>query len=317
MRVHRNRHDRAFVVVPNQAARHKKLSLVARGLLVTLLSMPDEAKATVETITDDVEEGRQTVSKAFRQLEAAGYLRRERFQNPETGLWCTETHVSDLPTDRTPAVGEPGARSVGDSPKGAKNLGKNLLPDPSAEGDGAERREAGEEEGEAPSDKNGQADPTDVETGRAARTLAHLGDTDRRLKLSTTEVLRLAPLAAAWLAEGHSALKITDALTARLPERIESAAALISYRLKNQMPAKPQPKPKPVPDTRDRCEVCRAPFPFGRRGTVCRACRDELDRAAAHLGAGSQPPAPQADETADPNSRGRALCRAAVLAAAA
>jgi hypothetical protein len=313
MRVHRNRHDRAFVVVPNQAARHKKLSLAARGLLVTLLSLPDEAKATIETITDDVEEGRQAVAKAFRQLEAAGYLRRERYQNPETGRWCTEMHVSDLPTDRIPTIGEPNPRPVGDSPKGAKNQGKNLLPAPST----AESAETAREEEEASGEKNDQSAPADADTGRAARVLAQLGDADRRLKLSTAEVLRLAPLAAVWLAEGHSPLKITDALTTRLPERIDSAAALISYRLKNQMPARPQPKPKPAPDTRDRCQVCRAPFPLGRRGTICRTCRDELDRAATFLGAGGQPPVAEADEFSDVSHRGRALCRAAVLAAAA
>ena len=313
MRVHRNRHDRAFVVVPNQAARHKKLSLAARGLLVTLLSLPDEAKATIETITDDVEEGRQAVSKAFRQLEAAGYLRRERYQNPETGRWCTETHVSDLPTDHIPTIGEPNPRPVGDSPKGAKNQGKNFLPAPST----AEGAETAKEEEEASGEKNDQAVPADADTGRAARVLAQLGDADRRLKLSTAEVLRLAPLAAVWLAEGHSSLKIADVLTTRLPERIDSAAALISYRLKNQMPARPQPKRKPAPDTRDRCQVCRAPFPLGRQGTICRTCRDELDRAATFLGAGGQPSVAEAGEFSDVNRRGRALCRAAVLAAAA
>ncbi|MEU5902175.1 hypothetical protein [Streptomyces venezuelae] len=312
MRVHRNRHDHSFVVVPNQAARHKKLSLTARGLLVTLLSLPDNTKVTVESMTDDVEEGKRLVSKAFNQLEAAGYLRRERFQTPETGLWCTETHVSDLPTDHIPTVGEPGARSVGGSPKGEKNQEKNLLPDPSAESDGDERAQAGEEEGEAFGNKDDQAATADAEIGRAAQTLSKLGDTDRRLKLSAAEVLRLAPLAAAWLAEGHSPLKIVNVLTNRLPEQVDSAAALVSYRLKNQMPAKPQPKAPPAPDTRDRCEVCAAPFPLGRRGTVCGACREELDRAAAFL-SGTPAIEDQTDDL-DTARRGRALCRAAVAA---
>ncbi|MYT31735.1 MULTISPECIES: hypothetical protein [unclassified Streptomyces] len=311
MRVHRNRHANAFVVVPNRAARHKKLSLVARGLLVLLLSLPDQTKVTVESVTSDVEEGRQAVAKAFRQLEAAGYLRRDRYQDPDTGRWQTETHVTDLPTDHIPTVGEPGIRTVGASPKREKNQEKNLLPNPSAAGrEGSEQAEARQEEDES----NSNHDPADAETGRAAQMLAKLCEADRRLKLSTAEVLRLAPLAVAWLAEGHSTLKIANALTTRLPEQVDSAAALISYRLKNQMPARPQPKPKPAPDTRARCEVCRAPFPLGRRGTVCGACRDELDRAAAFLGAGTDMPAPQVDEAADTNTRGRALVRAALAA---
>ncbi|MEU7148469.1 helix-turn-helix domain-containing protein [Streptomyces sp. NPDC045456] len=301
------------MVVPNQAARHKKLSLTARGLLLTLLSLPDDTKVTVDTVTDGVEEGRRAVSKAFQQLEAAGYLRRSRHQNAETGLWCTETHVSDLPIDRIPTVGEPEGRTVGDSPKGEKNQEKNLLPDPSAEDGGDELAEASEEEEEAFGDKIDQAAPAGVETGRAAQVLSRLGATDRRLALSTTEVLRLAPLAAAWLAEGHSQLKITAVLTARLPERVDSAAALVSYRLKNQMPAKPKPQPEPAPVIRDHCEVCRAPFPVGRRGTVCRPCREDLDSAATFL-AGSDLPVAEVEDPAKLNHRGRALCRAAVAA---
>ncbi|MEU6959604.1 hypothetical protein [Streptomyces chrestomyceticus] len=299
--------------MPNQAARHKKLSLTARGLLVTLLSLPDDTRVTVDSVTDGVEEGRRAVSKAFQQLEAAGYLRRSRRQSPETGLWCTETHVSDLPIDRIPTVGDPGARTVGDSPKGEKNQVKNLLPDPSAKDDGDELAEAGEEEEEAFGDKTKQAAPTDAETGRAAQVLSRLGATDRRLALSTAEVLRLAPLAAAWLAEGHSQLKITAVLTARLPEQVDSAAALVSYRLKNQMPAKPKPRPEPVPVIRDCCEVCRAPFPIGRRGTVCRPCREDLDSAATFLAGTDLSPA-EAEGPAELNHRGRALCRAAVAA---
>lgn len=312
MRVHRNRHDRAFVVVPNAAARHDRLSLAAVGLLVRLLSMPDGARATIDTVTEQVEEGRRAVSKAFTALETAGYLRRERGQDPQTGLWGTQTHVSDLPMDRIPAVGEPQGRNVGDSPKGVKNQGKNLLPEPKPQSDGEAQAEPGAEEEEEVSDDNDDQVPADAETGQAASTLARLGDTDRRLKLSTSEVLRLAPLASAWLSEGHSAMKIVASLTTRLPEQVDSAAALVSYRLRNQMPARPKPKPQAAPDTRDRCEVCRAPFPLGRRGTVCGACRAELDRAAAFL-ASAPATEHQADEL-DTARRGRALCRAAVSA---
>ncbi|MFF4701086.1 hypothetical protein [Streptomyces chattanoogensis] len=312
MRVHRNRHDRAFVVVPNAAARHERLSLTAVGLLVRLLSMPDGAKATIDTVTEQVSEGRRAVAKAFSALEDAGYLRRERGQDPETGLWGTQTHVSDLPMNRIPTVGAPRLRNVGDLPKGDKNQKKNLLPDPSTEVQADEAPKVDAEEGEASGEKNAQTAPADAETGRAATTLAHLGAIDSRLKLSTNEVLRLAPLAAEWLAEGHSTMKITAVLSTRLPERVDSAAALVTYRLRNQMPAKPMPKAPPAPDTRDRCDVCRAPFPQGRRGDLCGACREELDRAAAFL-SGTSANEDQADDL-DTARRGRALCRAAIAA---
>ncbi|QXE37132.1 helix-turn-helix domain-containing protein [Streptomyces sp. GMY02] len=292
MRVHRNRHDRAFVVVPNAAARHRGLSLSARGLLVTLLSLPDGTRATVDTVTDQVEEGRRAVAKAFTALEKAGYLRRERGQDPGTGLWGTQTHISDLPMDCIPAVGAPKSRSVGDFPKEEKNREKDLLPEPRPHGEEAAPPRT-EEEGDASDDNDHPV------TARAAATLAQLGDADRRLALSTSEVLRLAPLAAAWLAEGHSAMKIVAALTTRLPECVDSAAALISYRLKNQMPAKPAPKALPAPDTRHRCQSCDAVFPAGVTQDLCKLCRAEMERATAHI---LGTPAPAAEDQSAPIS---------------
>ncbi|MGW6745965.1 hypothetical protein ACWGDX_35405 [Streptomyces sp. NPDC055025] len=296
MRVHRNRHDRAFVVVPNAAVRHSALSLSARGLLVTLLSLPDGTRATVDTVTDQVEEGRRAVSKAFSALEKAGYLRRERGQDPDTGLWGTQTHVSDLPMDHIPAVGAPKSRGVGDLPRGEKNQGKNLLPELQPNGDEALPSRTEEEE-----DASGDDDHDDAVTGRAAATLAQLGDADRRLALSTSEVLRLAPLASAWLAQGHTPMKIVAALTTRLPESVDSAAALVSYRLKNQMPAMPPPKAPPAPDARHRCQSCDAVFPAGVTQDLCKLCRAEMERATAHI-LGAPAPAPIAKDQPAPIS---------------
>ncbi|MFE3578145.1 winged helix DNA-binding protein [Streptomyces vinaceus] len=280
MRVHRNRHDRAFVVVPNAAARHDRLSLAAVGLLVRLLSLPDGTAVTIEKITEQVDEGKTAVAKAFKALEEAGYLRRQRSQDRETGRWYTQTHVSDIPMTHIPAVGEPEVRSVGDLPKGEKHQGKNLLPKPSPKRDGQRPDAAGTEEEEIkPKDEQAQAAPADAETGRAAAVLAKLGESDRRLALGTADVLRLAPVAAEWLAEGHTQAKLASVLTARLPEQIDSPAALVAYRLKSHRPAKPEPKAAPKPDTRARCQQCDAVFPAGVIHSLCKTCADEARSA--------------------------------------
>ncbi|MEU9044115.1 helix-turn-helix domain-containing protein [Kitasatospora sp. NPDC048343] len=287
MRVHRNRHDSSFVVVPNAAARHNQLSLAAVGLLVRLLSLPDSAHVTIEKIAEQVEEGRTTVARAFRQLEAAGYLRRVRAQDPETGLWSTQSHISDIPMNTIPTVGGPDGRSVGDLPKGEKNQVKNLLPKPLPKCDGDEPDAAGVQEEEI-EDQQAQAAPADAETGRAAAVLAKLGDNDRRLTLGTADVLRLAPLAAEWLAEGHSQVKLLTVLTTRLPQRIDSPAALVAYRLKTHRPAKPvpaAPKATPAPDTRARCQQCDAVFPAGVIHSLCKTCSADSRRDQAATGA--------------------------------
>ncbi|MFF9644741.1 hypothetical protein [Kitasatospora aureofaciens] len=279
MRVHRNRHDRAFVVVPNAAARHDRLSLAAVGLLVRLLSLPDGSAVTIEKVTEQVDEGKAAVAKAFKALEEAGYLRRQRSQDPDTGRWRTQTHVSDIPMNHIPAVGEPEARGVGDLPKGEKHQAKNLLPKPSPTSGGQRPDAAGTEEEESkPQGERPQAAPADAETGRAAAVLAKLGETDRRLALGTADVLRLAPLAAEWLADGHTQLKLASVLTARLPEQIDSPAALVGYRLRSHRPARPEPRPAPKPDTRARCQQCLAVFPAGVVHSLCKACSEEARR---------------------------------------
>lgn len=108
--------------------------------------------------------------------------------------------------------------------------------------------------------------------------LAKLGESDRRLALGTTDVLRLAPLAAQWLADGHTQLKLASVLTARLPEQVDSPAALIAYRLKSHRPAKAEPTPAPQPDTRARCQQCDAVFPPGAIHSLCKTCSQEARR---------------------------------------
>ncbi|MFJ1932633.1 hypothetical protein ACIOGZ_08135 [Kitasatospora sp. NPDC088160] len=274
MRVHRNRHDRAFVVVPNAAVRHAGLSLAAVGLLVRLLSLPDGTPVSIERITDQVHEGRTAVSRAFRQLEAAGYLRRQRTQDPETGLWSTQSHISDLPMNHNPAVGSPGPRGVGDLPEGGKHQGKNLLPAVEPEPEAPEKPEEA-------STTEDQLTPAAAETGRAASLLARLGERDRRLTLGTADVLRLAPLAAEWLLDGHSPAKLLAVLTTRLPEQVDAPAALLSYRLTHHRPAKPEPQAVPAADTRARCQQCDAPFPAGVVHSLCKTCELETGREKA------------------------------------
>src|SRR4051794_29909942 len=97
MRVHRTRHSASYVQVPNVIARHGNLSLEAVGLLVRLLSLPDGSGATVESIAQLVPNGRRSVSKAMSELIEAGYVKRAKVQDPETGRWVTITTVTDTP----------------------------------------------------------------------------------------------------------------------------------------------------------------------------------------------------------------------------
>lgn len=94
-----------FVIVPQDSARDELLSLSAAGLLAYLLTHADGYPVTA----DEVErrrpkDSRRTVRAAMRELEAAGYLRRERVPL-EGGRWSTELVLSDTPTRNTEGGG--------------------------------------------------------------------------------------------------------------------------------------------------------------------------------------------------------------------
>ncbi|MEU5957525.1 helix-turn-helix domain-containing protein [Streptomyces sp. NPDC047525] len=275
MQVHRNRHTHAYVQIPNRIARHTSLSLEARGLLTYLLSLPDANGATVERITSSVPNGRRSVGNAMNELIAHGYVKRARVQDPESGRWVTLTTVTDSPTDHMLTVGEPTPQAVGCSPKGEKNPKGNDLPTlPEQPAAGAESLSGGEE---TISPQNQQEAPAtaDAVIGRAAACLSSVGRVEPMLRLSVRDSLRLAPLAAQWLSDGFEEMEVIKALTRSLPASVESAAAFISYRLKNQ-PEKIEPlplAPKAPPVRREHCPECEVIFPLGHLGGICRNCR--------------------------------------------
>ncbi|MFE6226926.1 hypothetical protein [Streptomyces sp. NPDC057854] len=270
MRVQRTRHTRAYVQIPNEIAQ-STMSLAELGLLVKLLSLPDKNRATVERITSLVPDGRRTVSKAMTGLVERRYVHRARVQDPETGRWVTITSVSDSPTDHMPTVGEPTGQAVGAHPKG-KDAERNDPP-PAEKPDGCESSDEGEGEGDLSEKGNC---PALVE--RAIQCLERLAVQEPRLRLTKRECIRLAPLAGRWLSEGFHEMEVIRTLTRALPVSIASAAALVTFRLKNYEPERataPMPSQAPAETSqRAQCPECHAPYPLGHPGGLCRNCRD-------------------------------------------
>ncbi|MEU6704689.1 hypothetical protein [Streptomyces wuyuanensis] len=264
MQVQRTRHTRAYVQISNDIARHSRLSLEAVGLLTRLLSMPDGSGATVEKITEKVPNGRRSVSRAMNELVAEGFVKRAKVQDPETGQWVTITTVTDSPTDHMPTVGLPTGQVVGGSPKEKDAKRKTSLPKE------PEQRPAGRD------DSEGEESPAgNTTTAKAVACLGSLGSREPRLRLSLAESMRLAPLAAEWLSEGFSEAEIGKTLTKALPASVESAAALVTYRLRNLKPEAPTAAvAAPVTDLRLSCPECGVKFPLGHSGGLCRPCAD-------------------------------------------
>jgi|Laugrefa1bdmlbdn_1035148.scaffolds.fasta_scaffold00122_22 hypothetical protein len=89
-----------FTVVHNSVIRDQRLTWKARGLLVFLLSQPDNWRTTTAGLTVHGVDGRDSIRAGLKELELAGYLTRRTWQD-ERGHWRTETTVHDFPNSST------------------------------------------------------------------------------------------------------------------------------------------------------------------------------------------------------------------------
>jgi len=97
-----------YTVVANAIVRDASLSYRARGLLILLLSMPDNWETSSMWLAARAPEGRDAVRKALKELETRGYLRRVRTRD-DMGRVRLITMVYDTPAtgDGKPVAGKP------------------------------------------------------------------------------------------------------------------------------------------------------------------------------------------------------------------
>ncbi|MFR9800518.1 hypothetical protein ACL02U_32170 [Streptomyces sp. MS06] len=98
-----------FTVIANALAQRRG-SAVTVGVAAYIASLPDGSPVTIHALCAHFTEGEILVSRALRELEAAGYLERRRERTP-TGQVRTRTYFYDVPTgtdDDGPGGGGPG-----------------------------------------------------------------------------------------------------------------------------------------------------------------------------------------------------------------
>ncbi|MEU2511729.1 hypothetical protein [Streptomyces syringium] len=283
---------RFFSQVPNEIIRHPRLSSNAVRLLLWQLSLPQGVDQPLWESAERARIGKRSFTLAKRQLVAEGYLFEWKEQG-EGGQWSTTQMVSNVcltaaeaaaardglpvvapPTDAIPVAGEPKGRAVGRS---QDNTGAKKDHPPT-------RRVAEVTPGQVP---GGVPAPL-VERG--AQALAALSHTERRLRLTGSDVRALAPLAGEWLLRGATLRDLRDDLTAGLPERVHSAAGLLRDRLLRKMPELPsfaeqEPLACAAPRAADMRE-CQGEHTQSRLFTpvagerLCPACRRDRAEAA-------------------------------------
>ncbi|KQV20887.1 hypothetical protein [Kitasatospora sp. Root107] len=269
------------MIIPNELAQNRAMTYTSRGLLVDLLSRPDDWKETCRHMADSSPQGRKTLAAALDELRAWGYYQVEVVRLPN-GRIRSEAHVFDRPQlgvqpgATLPGSGEPAPGDRGFLPKDlAKVPSLPAEPEPVAAGDETAEAEGGRAESD-PGSRPQAAEPLvemDEETRVAMNALLHAVRPERRLPLGLAEAAALAPMVRAWLERGASEDQLREALLAGLPEVVYSPAAVLRSRLERKMPAEPRPE-RPTRRMAE-CAGCRDPLPepglCGRCGSASRS----------------------------------------------
>ncbi|MFI7295405.1 hypothetical protein [Streptomyces sp. NPDC050121] len=266
-----------FTVISNALAQRRG-SAVTIGVAAYILSLPDGSPISIAALCDHFTEGEILISRALRELEAAGYLERRRERLP-AGQIRTRMYFYDVPggdpDDGPPEPPKPRRpRTQQDTAKAAPPSAavREATPAPA-------QTEPAQTEAEEPAPA-----PLDDADPQAVAVLTALRRVDPRLILSAQEAARLAPAVTQWLAAGVAAPEITELLTARLPDRFKSRpAGILAFRLKETpLPAparSTEPPVRPEVVRMRNCDGCDRGFRAAEPGR-CRDCRSR-DRLVA------------------------------------
>jgi len=100
------RPDRGFTIVSNAVAQDERLSMRALGLLVRLLSRPDNWETNSATLAREFNVGREQMQGVLRELSELGYMRLVKHRMDD-GTFNSRWHVYDEPETTQPEHGKP------------------------------------------------------------------------------------------------------------------------------------------------------------------------------------------------------------------
>ncbi|MFH9573726.1 helix-turn-helix domain-containing protein [Streptomyces sp. NPDC017454] len=268
--IHDNvRHTANFTVVGNHLAQHPDLSLLARGLGLYIQSVRIGTPVDIKSLTARFKEGAVRISAALRELEAHGYLRRER-----------ERAADGRVVTRTVSCNDPRARRRATGPACPARPANPARPERTApERASSHPRGTGVRKALPAVPQPSSKAPVLLQT--AVDLLADLRRHDSRLLLSATDTAHLAPGVAAWLERDIRTTAVRHALTTGLPDDpLRRPAALLAHRLTDGLPP-PAPyrapaaaSPHPVRHPLQNCECCDRGFRAPETEPRCRDCRD-------------------------------------------
>lgn len=100
-----------FSVMSNAVIRDSRLSYRARGVLLEILSRPDNWRVSGDSLARSGKEGRDAILTALKELRDCGYIRMVKIRK-EDGTFETTNYVYDSPQDVAPSPENPTTDSV-------------------------------------------------------------------------------------------------------------------------------------------------------------------------------------------------------------
>ena len=107
MAVFRIKKTKNYTVMSNHHLRNTNLSLKAKGLLSLMLSLPEEWDYTTKGLSVICKDGVDSITSAIKELEAAGYVVRERVRNEKGQLTTAEYSILEEPISVLPEQENP------------------------------------------------------------------------------------------------------------------------------------------------------------------------------------------------------------------
>ena len=118
MAVLKNRTQGNYTVVSQNIMKDRNLSLTERGMLLTLLSLPDNWNLTIRGLSQILPDGKDKISRTLNGLIEKGYITREQGRGDNGKFDSTNLEVHEAPVENPSPTPPSGDDDDSSSPKG-------------------------------------------------------------------------------------------------------------------------------------------------------------------------------------------------------
>ena len=95
--VYREEHRDNYTKIDNQLLKDKELSLAAKGLLITMLGLPDDWSYSTLGLASIVKESKNTIHRLLKELENKNYLIRNSIRDDKGRFIKYDYFIYELP----------------------------------------------------------------------------------------------------------------------------------------------------------------------------------------------------------------------------